>query len=81
MSEKARALGIPETDLTKAMILVRNLRVQAINLGLDRRATRIALIFANLVDYHFARKQLSLEELAKLEEIAGDLYSEARRRT
>jgi len=81
MSEKARALGIPEEDLTKAMVLVRNLRAHAINMNLDPRATRIALIFANLVDYHFARKQLSLDELIKLEEIAGDLYEQARRRT
>jgi len=77
MVEKARALGIPEKDLARALTLVRNLRAEAINLGLDPRATRIALIYANLVDYHFARQHLSLEDLAKLEEIAGDFYKEA----
>ena len=51
MSEKAKALRIPERDLVRALILVRNLRAQAISEDLDPRATRIALIYADLVDF------------------------------
>jgi len=76
VSEKAKALGIPERDLTLAMTLIRDFRIRAIKAGLDPRATRIAIIFANLSDYHFAKQRLSPEELAKLEEIARDLYAQ-----
>jgi len=77
MSEKAKQLGIPERDLTLAMTLIRDFRIRAIRAGIDPRATRIAIIFANLSDYHFARPRLSPRELAKLEEIARDLYTQA----
>jgi len=78
MSYKAKALGIPNRDLTRAMILVRDLRVKALREDLDPRATRIAIIFANLADLHFARQKLSPKDLEKLEEIARELYTQAR---
>jgi len=81
MSEKARRLGIPERDIVRALTLVRDFRVQVLGEALDSRATRIALIYANLVDYHFVRQRLSLEELAALEEIAGEYFRMARQRT
>lgn len=76
MSEKARALGIPDNDLIRAMKLVRDLRISAIRSGIDPRATRIAIIYMNLTDYHFAAQKLSWEDLRKLEEIAHDFYIE-----
>lgn len=78
MSEKARALGIPSQDLLDALTLIRDLRHAAMKRNLDPRATRIALIFANLVDDYFAFKKLSREQLLDLEEIAATLYEEAR---
>ena len=80
MSEKAHALGIPESDLIRALTLVRNLRAQAINEGLDPRATRIALIYANKCDRHFAAKRLTPQDLVKLEGIAHSFFIEQLRK-
>jgi hypothetical protein len=75
MTEKAKALGIPERDLTLAMTLIRDFRIRAIKNGLDSRATRIAILFADLSDEYFAKQRLSENDLAKLEEIARELFS------
>lgn len=80
MSEKAKELGIPEADLKRALILVRNLRAMALSEGLDPRATRIALVFANKVDLHFAGKRLSPQNIIQLEHIAHTLFIEAGKR-
>ena len=79
MMEKAKALGIPERDLTLAMTLVRDFRIRVITAGLDPRATRIAILFAELVDWHFASKRLAVEEMDKLREIAQDLFAQMRK--
>lgn len=81
MSEKARALGIPDGDLLRAMKLVRNLRVQVIKLDLDPRASRIAIIYLNLCDLHFAKQHLNRDELTALYEIARELYEDQVQRT
>lgn len=81
MSEKARALGIPDADLKRVLILVRNLRIQVIKEGLDPRATRIALIYANMADLHFAKKRLTEGELRVLADIAREFFDQVRRRT
>ena len=81
MSEKAKALGIPERDLFRALVLVRNLRARVISEDLDPKATRIALIYAERVDSHFAQQHLTPEEMTKLHEIALELVEEQVRRT
>jgi len=76
--EKLKNLGIPEKDLARAMILIRELRIKAIKMNLDPRATRIALIYGNLADHYFAQRRLGPEDLATLEEIAKGLLTYAK---
>lgn len=75
---KAKQLGIPGEDLRQALILVRELRLNVLELNLDPRATRIALIFADMSDYYMAKNKLSVKELSALREIANDLFHGAR---
>ena len=70
---KARKLGIPREHLKQALILVRELRINALQLRLDPRATRIALLYAERCDYHAATGKLSVGELAALRWIADEL--------
>lgn len=81
LSRAAKDLGIPEEDLYYALKLVRELRTRAIMGKVDPRATRIALIYANLVDRHEARKKLSTEEMNRLSEIAVELFNETKVKT
>ena len=78
---KAKKLGIPEENLKQALVLIREFRIDALRLKLDPRATRIALIFGDLCDYHFAKDKLSTKDLTLLREIANDLFMGTRRRT
>ena len=78
MSERAHHLGIQERHLVRAMVLVRDLRIQAIREELDPRATRIALIYANMVDLHFARQKLTSDVLTELHMIAKEYYDQVR---
>ena len=71
---KARKLGVPEDSLRQALVLIREFRINVTRLGLDPRAVRIALLFGDLCDYHFAKTKLSVKDLATLREIANDLY-------
>ena len=80
MNEKAKALGIPEKHLIRALTLVRNLRIQAIGEQLDPRATRIALIYAERVDRYFAQQQLTPDEMTRVHGIALELFQEQVRR-
>ena len=80
MSEKARALGIPEKDLKRALMLTRHLRATAYADNLDPRAIRIALLFILKCDTEFAATVLKPDVLKRLEEIAEDLYKLAGRR-
>ena len=77
--EKAKKLGIPELHLTAALLLVRNLRVNAIKEGLDPRATRIAIIYADMVDAYFANQKLNMPDMARLSEIAKDFFDETKK--
>ena len=76
MSEKARALGIPEKHLTRALMLARHLRASALADGLDPRATRIAIIYLNLCDLHWASQKLNRDQLTALYEIAREFYED-----
>ena len=78
---KAKKLGIPEENLRQALVLIRDFRIASELLHLDPRATRIAVIFGDLCDYHFAKDKLSTKELTMLREIANDLFMGTRRRT
>ena len=78
---KARKLGIPREHLRQALILARELRINALQLRLDPRATRIGLLFAERCDYHAATGKLSVGELSQLRDIAGELAAAMRRRT
>jgi len=73
--ERAKCLGIPERDLKQALLLVRDLRLETLKLGIDPRATRIAIIYMNLTDYHWASKKLTKRELTELKLIAQELYN------
>ena len=76
MSRAAKDLGIPQNDLYYALKLVRELRTRVVTGRVDARATRIALIYANLVDRDEAKKKLTKEEMNQLSEIAVDLFNE-----
>lgn len=79
MNERAHHLGIPERHIIRALQLVRYLRASALAERLDPRATRIAIIYLNLVDIHFAREKLTMDVLMELHTIAKEYYDQARR--
>ena len=76
MSQAAKDLGIPEDDLYYALMLVRDLRAKYLATNGDPRALRIALIYANLSDRHFASKNLSTEDMNRLSDIGVTLYKQ-----
>ena len=78
---RARRLGIPEKDLKKALLLIRDFREAVIKYHLDPRAGRIALIFGDQCDYYWASQNLDFKQLSILREIASDLFRGTRRRT
>lgn len=79
MAEKAVALGIPHAHLTRALWLVRQLRIRVLEEGLDPRATRIALMYAEITDRYHAEKRLSKRELIRLSGIAFELFNQTKR--
>lgn len=74
MTWRAKELGISVHSIELALTLVRDLRTRVLEWGIDPRATRIALIYANKVDFHEARKKLSEKELVDLEHIADEYF-------
>ena len=78
---KAKKLGIPEKDLKKALVLIRDFSEAVIRHNLDPRAVRIALIFGDQCDYYWASQRLDFKQLSILREIASDLFMGTRRRT
>jgi hypothetical protein len=66
-----------ETHLIRALLLVRNLRAQAVMQHLDPKAVRVALKYALIVDTYLAKQHgLTPEEDKKLSEIAQDLFKQ-----
>ncbi len=64
-----------EKHLMAALILVRNLRLQAVMQGIDPRALRAALKYALIVDDYVMKEHgLTQEEDRKLTETAKDLF-------
>ena len=78
---KAKKLGIPEKDLKKALLLIREFRENLIRYNLDPRAGRIALIFGDQCDYYWASQKLDFKQLSILRDIASDLFLGTRRKT
>ncbi|TRZ51121.1 MAG: hypothetical protein D4S01_05460 [Dehalococcoidia bacterium] len=74
IDSKLKAQGICPIDLRKALILVRNLRIQIIKDSIGPKAARIAILFAELADRHFAQQKLTGAELTELHLIAKDLF-------
>ena len=81
MSERARQMGIRDSAIKKAMLLVRDIRIKAVRRGLDPRAVRIAILFAEKCDREWAAQKLHPTAMVALETIAEELYQLARRRT
>ena len=78
MSERARQMGISDSALKRAMLLVRDLRIKAVQRGIDPRATRIALLFAEKCDREWAAQKLHPTAMVALETIAEEFYQLAR---
>ena len=73
--KRLKKLGIPAVHVTRALVLIRNFRIQTIKEELDPRATRIAILFAEMSDTHFCSKKLHPVTLAALEQIARDYFN------
>jgi len=74
IDSKLKALGICPMDLKEALILVRDFRIQVVKAGIGPKATRIAILFAELADRHFAQQKLTGAELTELHLIAEALF-------
>ena len=73
-------MGISDSALKRAMLLVRDLRIKAIRRGIDPRAVRIAILFAEKCDREWAAQKLHPTAMVALDTIAEELYQLARRR-
>lgn len=78
--EKAKQLGISETELKLALILMRQLRIDMRKAALHPKAQRVAILYIEEVDRHFAEQKLSFKEMNKLREIAHKFYEETAQR-
>jgi len=74
MSEKAQALGSSPKLIASALRFLTRIRALTRSFSGIPRATRIALIYANKCDRHFAAKKLTPQDLVKLEEIAHSFF-------
>ncbi|GAI94368.1 unnamed protein product [marine sediment metagenome] len=74
LDDKLKALGICPLDLKEAIIWIRDFRIQVVKAGVDPKATRIALLFAEIADREFAEKTLTAAEMKELQQIAQGLY-------
>lgn len=67
------ALQIQGRHLTRALILLRDLRIQAINEKLDPKAVRIALLYTLKCDTYHSSQKLSKAMMKALDDLAQDL--------
>ena len=74
-NKRLKKLRIPEAHVTRALLLIRNFRIQTIKEELDPRATRIAILFAEMSDTHFCTRKLHPVTMAALEQIARDYFN------
>jgi len=75
IDNKLKALGICIMDLKGALILIRDFRIQVEKDGIGPKATRIAILFAELSDRYFAQQKLTGPELTELQTIANALFN------
>ena len=74
IDNKLKAMRICPMDLKEALILARDFRIQIVKAGICPKVTRIALLFAELTDRHFAQQKLTAIEMRELQQIAEDLF-------
>jgi len=74
MSEQARRLGIPPEHIALVSARLRDIRAEAVALGLDPRAFRVALLVALKIDTYWARKLKFERELSLLDGIADEFF-------
>lgn len=78
MTDRTRRMGIPDAHMKRALILVRDLRIEAIEERLDPRAVRIALIYALMTDNYASSKVLSMQQERELRRAAEEFFKIAR---
>lgn len=74
IDNKLKAMGICPMDLKEAIILVRDFRIHVVKAGIGPKATRIAILFAELADRYFAQQKLDGAEMTELHRIAKALF-------
>jgi len=74
VSEQARRLGIPHEHIALVAARLRDVRAEAVALGLDPRAFRVALLVALKIDTYWARKLRFERELSLLDGIADEFF-------
>ena len=75
-SDMAEKLGIRKSHLYYAINAYKKARAALLVARIDPKAQRVAILFVEEVDRHFAQQKLSFKELNKLREIAHKLYEE-----
>lgn len=74
IDNKLKVLGIRPMDLKEPLLMIRDFRIQIVKAGIGPKVTRIALLFAELTDRHFAQQKLTAIEMRELQQIAEDLF-------
>lgn len=72
--DRLKALGIRPIDIRQALILLRDFRIYILKASINPKATRIAILFTELADRHFAQQKLTAAEMKELQEIAEALF-------
>jgi len=79
VSEQARRLGIPPEHIALIAARLRDIRAEAVALGIDPRAFRVALLVALKIDTYWARKLKFERELSLLDGIAEEFFKKVLR--
>ena len=74
--EMAKQLGISQADLKSAIFVYNKARAALLTNNVNPRAQRIAILYIDEVDRHFAQQKLSFKEMNQLRAIARKLYEE-----
>jgi len=79
MSERAKRHGIPPEQIALIAARLRDIRAEAVKLGIDPRAFRVALLVALKIDTYWARRLKFERELSLLDGIAEEFYKKVLR--
>jgi len=74
LENKVKAAGICPTDLMQALVLARQLRIDGLKAGIGSKAMRVAILFTELSDRHFAEQHINPNEESQLQQLAKDLF-------